>query len=197
MDVLGCVIAVTVSTASTHDNAIGTELLGRVAIDNPWVATARVDARFKNTVAAHGARLGIEVVTVLRDPETRGFVPLPKRWVVEQVYGILMLHRRLVLDRETRTTTPRPGAWPPDHRPAAARGTAAPTGRAHPLRTCRWPGRVRRTGGGLRCSATLKRRVSVRGCRAPSGPIAGGIRSGGLCGGLPASVGGLIGGRLR
>lgn len=40
--------------------------------------------------------------TVHRDPQTRGFTPLPKRWVVEQTYGTLMLHRRLARDYETR-----------------------------------------------------------------------------------------------
>lgn len=30
----------------------------------------------------------------------RGFVPQPKRWRVEQTYGILILHRRLVRDYE-------------------------------------------------------------------------------------------------
>ncbi len=43
--------------------------------------------------------------TVHRDPQTRGFVPLPKRWVAEQVYGTLMLHRRLVRDYERLTTS--------------------------------------------------------------------------------------------
>jgi transposase len=105
VDVLGCVIAVAVTAASTHDNQIGIELLDRVAIDNPSVVTAWVDAGFKDTVAAHGAGLGIEVVTVHRDPDVRGFVPQPKRWVVEQVYGILMLHRRLVRDYEARTAS--------------------------------------------------------------------------------------------
>ncbi|MGP3965968.1 hypothetical protein ACTWPT_59540 [Nonomuraea sp. 3N208] len=29
-----------------------------------------------------------------------GFVPQPKRWVVEQTYGTMSLHRRLVRDYE-------------------------------------------------------------------------------------------------
>lgn len=32
----------------------------------------------------------------------RGFVPQPKRWRVEQTYGLLILHRRLVRDYEHR-----------------------------------------------------------------------------------------------
>ncbi len=39
---------------------------------------------------------------VPRNPGQAGFVPQPKRWVVEQVNGIMMLHRRLVRDYEHR-----------------------------------------------------------------------------------------------
>jgi transposase len=102
VDVLGLVIAVTVAAANAHDNAIGIQLLDKVAVDNPGVRTAWVDAGFKNAVADHGAGLGITVRTVSRPPGVRGFVPLPKRWIVEQVNGTLMLHRRLVRDYEAR-----------------------------------------------------------------------------------------------
>jgi transposase len=89
-----------VTAASVHDNAIGIELLDRVAIDNPAVTTAWVDAGFKNKVAGHGAALGITVQTVQPEPGTKGFVPVPKRWLAEQAFGTLMLHRRLVRDYE-------------------------------------------------------------------------------------------------
>jgi transposase len=105
VDVTGLVIAVVVAAASVHDNAIGIQLLDKVAIDNPAVTKAWVDAGFKNAVTQHGAALGIEVETVRRDPQTKGFAPLPKRWVVEQVYGALMLHRRLARDYERLTAS--------------------------------------------------------------------------------------------
>ena len=99
-DVLGLVIAVVVSAASVHDNAIGVALLDKVAADNPSVTKAWTDAGFKNAVSAHGAGLGIEVEVVHRDPHAIGFAPVPKRWVAEQVFGTLMLHRRLARDYE-------------------------------------------------------------------------------------------------
>ncbi|WP_435826562.1 hypothetical protein [Nonomuraea dietziae] len=58
-------------------------LLDRVAAQTETVGTALVDQAFKNTVVTHGAALGIDVQIV------EGFVPQPKRWVVEQTYGIL------------------------------------------------------------------------------------------------------------
>ncbi len=39
---------------------------------------------------------------VERNPADKGFVPQPKRWVVEQTLGILSFHRRLVRDYEHR-----------------------------------------------------------------------------------------------
>ncbi|MGW2151390.1 hypothetical protein ACWCOT_44305 [Nonomuraea bangladeshensis] len=39
---------------------------------------ALVDQRFKNTVVAHGASLGIAVDIVERNPADKGFVPDPR-----------------------------------------------------------------------------------------------------------------------
>jgi transposase len=102
VDVLGLVVAVAVLAASAHENTAGIALLDRVAAQGGTVRTALVDQGFKNAVAAHGATLGIDVQTVERHPAERGFVPQPKRRVVERAYGILALHRRLVRDYEHR-----------------------------------------------------------------------------------------------
>ncbi|MER7512133.1 IS5 family transposase [Streptomyces lavendulae] len=101
VDVLGLVIAVVVLAANTHDNAAGIALLDQVAEHaDGTVRKALVDQGFKNQVAMHGAGLGIHVEIVARNPQEKGFVPQPKRWRVEQTYGILILHRRLVRDYE-------------------------------------------------------------------------------------------------
>ncbi|GAA0402308.1 hypothetical protein Acor_60190 [Acrocarpospora corrugata] len=101
MDVLGLVIAVVVLAASAHENTAGIALLGRVAASTEGTVTkALADQGFKNAVVAHGAGLGIDVEIVERNPADKGFVPQPKRCVVEQTYGILMFHRRLVRDVE-------------------------------------------------------------------------------------------------
>ena len=100
VDVIGLIIAVVVMAASAHDNAIGTALLSRVAAENASVTKAFVDAGFKDQVAIDGAMLGIDVEIVSRLDGESGFRPLPKRWVVEQTQGTLILHRRLVRDYE-------------------------------------------------------------------------------------------------
>lgn len=100
VDVLGLVIAVVVLAASAHDNAAGIALLDKVTADTDTVEKALVDQGFKTAVMDHGKQVGIDVEVVERNPADRGFVPQPKRWVVEQVNGIMMLHRRLVRDYE-------------------------------------------------------------------------------------------------
>ncbi|WCN83210.1 hypothetical protein PCA76_09240 [Micromonospora sp. LH3U1] len=50
----------------------------------------------------HGALLGVGVEVVKRSDTKPGFVPVAKRWVVEQVNGTLMLHRRLTREYESR-----------------------------------------------------------------------------------------------
>lgn len=101
VDVLGLVIAVVMLAASAHENTAGIALLDRVtARTDGSVTKALVDQGFKKTVVDHGATLGIDVEIVERNRADKGFVPIPKRWIVEQVNGTLMLHRRLVRDYE-------------------------------------------------------------------------------------------------
>ncbi|GHC89498.1 DDE transposase [Streptomyces flavofungini] len=100
-DIPGLLIAVIVVAAGVHDNAIGITLLDQVAADNPSVTKGWVDAGFKNAVIDHGAALGIDIEVVRRDAGAKGFAPAPKRWIVEQAFGTLLLHRRLARDYET------------------------------------------------------------------------------------------------
>lgn len=100
VDVIGLIIAVVVTAASATDNQVGIHLLDQVATHTPTVTKAWVDAGFKDDVAIHGAVHGIDVEQVKRTDTTSGFVPIPRRWVVEQTHGTLMLHRRLVRDYE-------------------------------------------------------------------------------------------------
>ncbi len=105
VDVLGLVIAVVVLAASAHENTAGTALLDQVAASTPTVSTALVAQGFKSSVVAHGATVGNAVQVVERNPADKGFVPQPKRWVVEQTFGILSFHRRLVRDYEHRPSS--------------------------------------------------------------------------------------------
>lgn len=101
VDTLGLIVAVVVMAASATDNQVGTRLLDAVVAHTPTVTKAWVDAGFKDDVAIHGAVRGIDVEQVRRTDTTAGFVPLPRRWVVEQTNGTLMLHRRLTREYDS------------------------------------------------------------------------------------------------
>jgi len=102
VDVLGLIIAVVVVAASATDNTIGLKLLDQVVAHTPTVTKAWVDSGFKDDVAIHGALHGIDVEQVKRSDTATGFVPVKRRWVVEQTNGTLMLHRRLVREYESK-----------------------------------------------------------------------------------------------
>ncbi len=48
------------------------------------------------------AFLNFVVVVVRRLTSQQGFAPLPRRWVVERIFGWMMRWRRLVRDHEMR-----------------------------------------------------------------------------------------------
>ncbi|MGC9496466.1 IS5 family transposase [Streptomyces sp. WG7] len=101
VDALGLLLAVWVSAASVSDNAGGIHLLSQIASTSPHVTKAWADTGYRTKVIDHGARLGIDVEVVQRDPGTKGFKVIPRRWVVERTFGWLMHHRRLARDYET------------------------------------------------------------------------------------------------
>lgn len=79
--------------------------MDRVVAQSDTAKKALVDQGFKRAVVDHGAALGMDVEIVERNPADVGFVPQPKRWVVEQTFGTLVMHRRLVRDYEHRPAT--------------------------------------------------------------------------------------------
>ncbi|MEU2956258.1 IS5 family transposase [Streptomyces xanthochromogenes] len=99
-DTLGLVLAVIVTAASVHDSAGGKRLLDELAVTHPSVTKVWADGGYQTAVFQHGAGLGIDVEVVKR-PSSKGFHPLPKRWVIERTFGWLMQHRRLARDYET------------------------------------------------------------------------------------------------
>lgn len=50
----------------------------------------------------HAATFGIDMYIVRRDPTTRGFTVLPRRWTVERRLGWLMNRRRLTRAYEAK-----------------------------------------------------------------------------------------------
>ncbi|MFD6315824.1 IS5 family transposase [Streptomyces nigra] len=104
-DTIGLILAVTVTAAGLSENAVGIRLLDQAKEKYPSISKSWVDTGFKNAVVEHGARLGSDVEVVNRNPETRGFQVVKRRWVVERSIGWIMTHRRLARDYETLTAS--------------------------------------------------------------------------------------------
>ncbi|MFI1524503.1 hypothetical protein [Kitasatospora cineracea] len=97
VDVLGLAIGVVVLAAGAHDTEAGTALPDRAAERcGTRLEKALVGQGVKDAVIIHGAVKDITVEVLRRTPDNAGkwSVRQPKRRVVEQVSGTLMLHRR-------------------------------------------------------------------------------------------------------
>ncbi len=101
VDTLGLLLAVWVTAASVSDNVGGMHLMSHIAATHPRVTRAWADTGYRTKAIEHGARLGIDVEVVQRTPGAIGFKVIPRRWVVERTFGLLMHHRRLARDYET------------------------------------------------------------------------------------------------
>jgi Transposase and inactivated derivatives len=101
IDLLGLLLVVLVSAASMQDTVGGRKVIDELATRHSNVVKSWVDSGYQRSVVEQGAKHGIEVEVVGKEPGQKGFKPLPKRWAVERTFGWLMLHRRLVRDYET------------------------------------------------------------------------------------------------
>ncbi len=96
VDTQGLLLGVLVHAASIQDGDGAGDLLRRIKPLYCWLRTVFADSIY-NRVAALLAcfLLGITLVIVGRIPGTKGFVVLPRRWVVERTFGWLGRWRRL------------------------------------------------------------------------------------------------------
>jgi transposase len=107
VDTLGHLLALHVTPASTEDRG-EVERLARTmqtvtgnTVDIAYVDQGYTGARAANAAAAHGIML-----EVIKLPEAkRGFVLLPRRWVVERSFAWATRFRRLVKDYERYAQT--------------------------------------------------------------------------------------------
>jgi transposase len=102
VDTLGHLLALRVTPADEQDRAQVAALLAEVQeVTDNRVEIAYVDQGYTGAEpAADAAARGVELVVVKLPQARRGFVLLPKRWVVERSFAWLATSRRLARDDE-------------------------------------------------------------------------------------------------
>jgi transposase len=107
VDTLGNLLSVVVTAANEQERDQVGELAQRVKqLTDGRVELAYVDQGYTGERPANAAaEQGIELEIVKHTEAKRGFVLLPRRWVVERTFGWLGRHRRLARDYERLTET--------------------------------------------------------------------------------------------
>jgi transposase len=104
VDTLGLPIKCQVTTADVQDRDALPALLKAVSRKSPWVTLAFVDGGYSGDEAQRAAFEASRIrLTVVKrtDHEVKGFIVLPKRWIVERTFGWVNRARRLAKDFET------------------------------------------------------------------------------------------------
>ncbi|WP_246585351.1 IS5 family transposase [Thiorhodospira sibirica] len=101
VDTLGLVLAVVVTAASVQDRDGARQLLRHLPGHCKKLRKIWVDGGYSGRLVDWVAqRFRFVLTVVLRPKERRGFVLLPRRWVVERTFGWLNHSRRLSKDYE-------------------------------------------------------------------------------------------------
>lgn len=107
VDTMGHLLALAVTPASEQERAQIDELAAQVqAVTGQHVELAYVDQGYTGRAAAEAAAAhGIKLEVVKLASAKRGFVLLPRRWVVERSFAWLARFRRLSRDYERLSST--------------------------------------------------------------------------------------------
>ena len=101
VDTLGLIWAVLVLPADVQDRDAAKPLLKKVKGKLPRLEVIWADGAYAAVVGWVARRCRWLLTTILRPVGVRGFVVLPKRWIVERTFAWLGRYRRLSKDYET------------------------------------------------------------------------------------------------
>lgn len=97
----GLVLLVMVTAANVTDRDAAKELLFRLALTHPEIDIVWADSAYAGKLVTWAKTyLDITTKTVKRPPDAKGFVVLPRRWVVERSWSWIMRARRHCRDHE-------------------------------------------------------------------------------------------------
>ncbi|WP_279331565.1 IS5 family transposase [Streptomyces sp. OS603R] len=106
VDTLGLLLGVMVTAADVGDRTAAEVMLRQVADDHHRLELVWADGGYTGSLVEYClATFALVLAIVKRSDDMRGFVVLPKRWIVERLFAHLMRSRRLVRDFERRTTS--------------------------------------------------------------------------------------------
>jgi len=107
VDTLGLLLVVVVSAASADDGTYAPEVLRRLTAEQTVrLKEIRADGKYRNRrldAYLEDSKAGYRIVLVERPGGSRGWVRLPKRWVVERTFAWLGRYRRNSRDYERYT----------------------------------------------------------------------------------------------
>jgi len=102
-DCLGLLLMVTVTAASVQDRDSAHRLLALLRERFSTIILVWADGGYAGRLVTWAkAVLRLTITIVKRTDDIKGFVVLPRRWVVERTFGWLVRHRRLVRDYERK-----------------------------------------------------------------------------------------------
>ena len=106
VDTLGLLLVLVVHTADVQDRDGLALVCRRLRRRFPWLRLIFADGGYQGeTAACAAAQEGLRLTIVTREPGTRGFAVLPRRWVVERAFAWLGRNRRLAKDFEATVTS--------------------------------------------------------------------------------------------
>ena len=105
MDTLGLIWGLAVLPADVQDRDGARVLLEKVRGRLPRLAVVWADGAYAAVVDWVRQSFGWVLTTILRPVGAKGYVHLPKRWIVERTFGWFGRYRRLSKDYEHNTAS--------------------------------------------------------------------------------------------
>jgi transposase len=101
VDLLGLLLTVIVTAASVQDREVTCRLLAVLRERFSTITLVWADGGYAGRLVSSACQvLALTVTIVKRNDDTKGFVVLPRLWVVKRTFGWLWRYRRLVHDYE-------------------------------------------------------------------------------------------------